>query len=71
VAAFDIRAWMRRHDVTLPVDDPDVRSEIAKLLRGDLTPERLAAYAERLQPNQDRTAPRNGDDGQRADAVSA
>ena len=46
---FDIRAWMREHNVALPVDDPDVRTEVITLLRRDLTPELLAAYAERRQ----------------------
>jgi hypothetical protein len=46
MAEFDIRSWMREHDVTLPVDDPEVRTDVTKLLRRDLTPERLDAYAE-------------------------
>jgi hypothetical protein len=70
VADFSIRAWMREHDVTMPVNDPAVRAELTKLLRRDLT-KRLAAYGEQARPNQDRTAPRNADAEESAGSVTA
>jgi hypothetical protein len=53
---FDIREWMRKHNLSLPVNDPAVRKEISALLRRDLN-ERLAAYAERSRQNQDQNVP--------------
>jgi hypothetical protein len=67
---FDIREWMHKHDVSLPVSDPAVRKEIAALLRRDLN-ERLAAYAERSRQNQGRTAPQNTDEPGYGDSVPA
>jgi hypothetical protein len=51
---FDIREWMRKHNVTLPVNDPAVRREISALLRRDLTGRR-EIYAERSRQNKDRS----------------
>jgi hypothetical protein len=68
---FDIREWMRENNVTLPVNDPVVRAEVVKLLRRDLTAERLAAYAESRQRNQGRTVHRNADEPTDADAATA
>jgi hypothetical protein len=67
---FDIREWMRNHNVTLPANDPGVRKEISALLRRDLN-ERLAAYAERSGQNQDQNAPQNPGEPECSDAVSA
>jgi hypothetical protein len=51
---FDIREWMRKHNVKLPVNDPAVRKEIADLFRRDLS-ERLPTYAALSRQNPDRT----------------
>ena len=67
---FNIRDWMREYNVTLPVNDPAVREEIAKLLRRDLS-ERFAASEGQPQPNQGRTEHRNTDAPERADAETA
>jgi hypothetical protein len=67
---FDIREWMRAHNVTLPVNDPAVRKEISALLRRDLN-ERLAAYAERSRQNQGQNVPQNPDAPECADVASA
>jgi hypothetical protein len=69
-ANFDIRIWMAEHDVTLPVNDPAVRKEIATLLCRDLN-ERLAAYAERSRQNQGRTVRGNAGEPECSDSVSA
>jgi hypothetical protein len=68
---FDIRAWMRRHNVTLPIKDPAVRKEISTLFRRDLTPEWIAAYAESHRRNQDQTVHGNADAQGYGDSVSA
>jgi hypothetical protein len=67
---FDIRSWMAQHNVSLPVSEPALRSDIAKLLRRDLT-ERLAASGAQARPNPDRTVRRNADGGQSADSATA
>jgi hypothetical protein len=67
---FDIRDWMRRHNVTLPVNDPAVRKEISALLRRDLN-ERLGAYAEQSRQNRDQSARRNQDAPERTESASA
>jgi hypothetical protein len=67
---FDIRDWMRRHNVTLPVNDPAVRKEISALLRRDLN-ERLGAYAEQSRQNRDQSVRRNQDAPERTESASA
>jgi hypothetical protein len=67
---FDIREWMREHKLTLPVNDPAVRKEIATLLRRDLNG-RLAVYAERSRPNQGRTLRGSASERECSDSVSA
>jgi hypothetical protein len=67
---FDIREWMRKHNVTLPANDPAVRKEISALLRRDLN-ERLAVYAERFRQNQGRTLRGNAGEPECSDSVSA
>lgn len=70
MAAFDIRSWLREHDAALPVNDPAVRAEIAKLLRRDLT-ERLAASGVQARPNPDRSVRRNAGDVECAGSETA
>jgi hypothetical protein len=70
VGRFDIREWMRKHNVTLPVNDHAVRKEISALLRRDIS-ERLAAYAERSRQNQGQSVRQNPDAPECSDSVSA
>lgn len=67
---FDIREWMRKRNVTLPVNDPAVRKEIAALLRRDINA-RLAAYAERSRQSQDQSVRRNQDAPERTESAWA
>ena len=67
---FDIREWMRKHNVTLPANDPAARKEISALLRRDLN-ERLAVYAERFRQNQGRTLRGNASEPECSGSVSA
>jgi hypothetical protein len=57
--------------IPFPINDPDVRAEIVKLLRRDLTPERIAGYAARYQQKSDRTVPHTPDAQESADAQTA
>ena len=68
---FDIREWARRHSVTLPAENADVRDELASLFRRRLTPEWIATYAEQPQSRQGRTSRRSADGAERSAQGSA
>jgi hypothetical protein len=56
---FDVREWAHQHNVTLPVNDPDVRAQLTTLFRRDLTPARIATYVGSRQSRPDRTSRQN------------